>query len=161
MPHSFGKKARTRDMFAKPFRRQGTPSLSKYLITYKVGDIVDIKADGSIHRGMPHKYYHGRTGVVFNVTKTAVGVEVRKKIKHRYIMKRINVRIEHVSPSRSREAFLARVRENEEKKKKAKETGVKAQLKRQPAQPKEGYTLEITEDNKPVTMRPVPFEYNL
>lgn len=62
MPHSFGSKARTRQMFAKGFRKHGEPSLSKYLITYRVGDIVDIKGDGSIHKGMPHKYYHGRTG---------------------------------------------------------------------------------------------------
>lgn len=87
MPHSYGKKARTRDMFAKPFRRQGEPSLSKYLITYKVGDIVDIKADGSIHKGMPFKHYHGRTGVVYNVTKTSVGVELQKPVKHRLITK--------------------------------------------------------------------------
>jgi hypothetical protein len=30
-----------------------------------------------IHKGMPHKTYHGRTGIVFNVAKKAVGVEVR------------------------------------------------------------------------------------
>ena len=43
---------------------------------FKAGDIVDIKADGSIHRGMPYKQFHGRTGVVYNVTKRAVGVEL-------------------------------------------------------------------------------------
>lgn len=77
MPHSFGKRARTRDMFAKAFRKEGVQnSLTKYLTTYRVGDIVDIKVDGAIHRGMPYKYFHGRTGVVFNVTKSSVGVEV-------------------------------------------------------------------------------------
>jgi ribosomal protein L21E len=29
---------------------------------------------------MPHKYYHGKTGVVWNVTKRAVGVEVNKQV---------------------------------------------------------------------------------
>uniref|UniRef100_A0A7S3V3E0 60S ribosomal protein L21 n=1 Tax=Aplanochytrium stocchinoi TaxID=215587 RepID=A0A7S3V3E0_9STRA len=161
MPHSFGKKARTRDMFAKPFRRQGEPALSKYLITYRVGDIVDVKADGSIHKGMPYKYYHGRTGVVYNVTKTSVGVELQKPVKHRLITKRINVRIEHVSPSNSRKEFLNRVKDNELKKKAARAEGKKALTKRQPRQPKEGYVLAITEENEPVTMRPIPFEYNL
>jgi large subunit ribosomal protein L21e len=61
-----------------------------------VGDIVDIKANGSIHGGMPHKYYHGRTGRVYNVTKSAVGVIVNKRIGNRIIPKRINLRIEHV-----------------------------------------------------------------
>lgn len=161
MPHSFGKRARTRDMFAKPFRKQGTPPLSKYLVTYKVGDIVDIKADGSIHKGMPHKYYHGRTGVIFNVTKSSVGVEVRKAVKHRYITKRINIRVEHVSLSGSREAFLKRVKENNEKKRQAKASGTYVELKRQPQKPKDGYVLKITSENTPVLMRPVPFEYNL
>mmetsp|Transcript_20401 Transcript_20401/g.33656 ORF Transcript_20401/g.33656 Transcript_20401/m.33656 type:complete len:162 (+) Transcript_20401:64-549(+) len=159
MPHSFGLKARTRDMFAKPFRQQGEPALSKYLITYRVGDIVDIKGDGSIHKGMPHKYYHGRTGVVFNVTKTSVGVEIMKPVKQRLVRKRINIRIEHVSPSRSRENFLQRVKENDIASKKAKETGVKAVTKRSPAQPKDGYVLEVSDENEPVTMRPLKFDY--
>ena len=30
---------------------------------------------------MPHKVYHGRTGIVWNVTKRAVGVEVNKQVK--------------------------------------------------------------------------------
>lgn len=28
---------------------------------------------------MPFKYYHGRTGIVFNVTKTSLGVRVNKQ----------------------------------------------------------------------------------
>lgn len=31
-------------------------------------------------QGMPHKYYHGKTGVVWNVTKRAVGVEINKQV---------------------------------------------------------------------------------
>ena len=43
------------------------------------GDYVDIKCNPSIHKGMPFKYYHGRTGVVFNVTKTSLGLRVNKQ----------------------------------------------------------------------------------
>jgi ribosomal protein L21E len=47
-------------MFARNFREHGMPiKLTTYLKTYKVGDIVDIKANGAIHKGMPHKFYHG------------------------------------------------------------------------------------------------------
>jgi Ribosomal protein L21E len=106
---------------------------------------------------MPHKFYHGKTGVVYNVTKSAVGVIVYKRVKHRYIEKRINVRIEHVKPSRSREDFLRRVKENAELKKKAKAEGVPVQLKRQPAMPREAHTVSIA-DNKPVTLAPVAYE---
>ena len=59
MPHSFGQRARTRHLFAQKFREKGPVKLSTYLKNYKVGDIVDIKANGSIQKGMPHKYYHG------------------------------------------------------------------------------------------------------
>lgn len=43
--------------------------------------------------------------------------------RNRIIQKRINVRIEHVRPSKCRQDFLNRVKENEEKKKLARETG--------------------------------------
>jgi large subunit ribosomal protein L21e len=59
MPHSFGLRARTRHLFARSFREKGPVKLSTYLKVYKTGDIVDIKANGAIHKGMPHKYYHG------------------------------------------------------------------------------------------------------
>lgn len=85
MPHSFGYRARTRDMFARPFRQTGMIKLSTYMTTYKVGDYVDIKVNGAVHKGMPHKYYHGRTGVVFNVTKSAIGVRVNKVVGNRII----------------------------------------------------------------------------
>jgi large subunit ribosomal protein L21e len=37
----------------------GNIKLSTYLIPYRVGDIVDIKANAAQQKGMPHKYYHG------------------------------------------------------------------------------------------------------
>lgn len=59
MPHSFGYRARTRDMFKRGFKNHGMINLSTYMKTYKVGDIVDIKANAAEQKGMPHKYYHG------------------------------------------------------------------------------------------------------
>jgi large subunit ribosomal protein L21e len=106
---------------------------------------------------MAHKVYHGKTGVIYNVTKSAVGIIIYKKVKHRYIEKRINVRIEHIQPSRSREGFLKRVKENAELKKKAKADGIAVQVKRQPAMPREARTLSIKE-NKPETVAPVAYE---
>jgi len=32
------------------------------------------KITGAVQKGMPYKVYHGKTGVVYNVTKSAVGV---------------------------------------------------------------------------------------
>lgn len=47
----------------------------------QIGDYVDIKANSAIQKGMPHKTYHGRTGIVFNVTRRALGVEVNKQAR--------------------------------------------------------------------------------
>ncbi|KAI8761489.1 60S ribosomal protein L21 [Biomphalaria glabrata] len=97
---------------------------------YKRGDIVDIKGDGAIQKGMPHKFYHGKTGRVFNVTPHAVGVIVNKQLGNRIIPKKINVRIEHIKHSNCRLDFLKRVKRNEELKREAKEKGIKANTKR-------------------------------
>ncbi|KAI0113829.1 ribosomal protein L21e-domain-containing protein [Hypoxylon sp. NC0597] len=131
--------------------------LSTYLQQYKVGDIVDIKANGAVQKGMPHKVYHGKTGVVYNVTKTAVGVIIYKKVKHRYIEKRVNIRIEHISRSRSREDFLKRVKQNAELKKKAKSEGTTVTVKRHPALPREARTVSM-KDNHPETVTPIAYE---
>ncbi|KFX96061.1 hypothetical protein V495_07891 [Pseudogymnoascus sp. VKM F-4514 (FW-929)] len=135
MGHPAGLRAGTRYAFSRDFKKKGMIKLSTYLRQYKVGDIVDIKANGAVQKGMPHKVYHGKTGVVYNVTKSAVGVIIYKKVKHRYIEKRVNLRIEHVSLSRSREEFVRRVKANAELKKKSKADGTHVHLKRQPAMP--------------------------
>lgn len=105
---------------------------------------------------MPYKVYHGKTGVVYNVTKSAVGVIIYKKVGNRYMEKRVNVRVEHVNHSRSRDEFLTRVKENAAKKKKAKEEGVHMHLKRQPAMPRESRKVEIADGVETIT--PIPYE---
>ncbi|KAI3643797.1 hypothetical protein MP228_009245 [Amoeboaphelidium protococcarum] len=157
MPHSFGLRARTRYKFARNFREHGMIRLSTYMRTFKAGDIVDIKVNGAVHKGMPHKFYHGRTGIVYNVTKSAVGVIVNKIVGNRYMEKRINVRIEHVKHSKCRDDFLNRVKKNAELKKKAKETGEFVNTKRLPKLPKTGHFVS-TKDNIPSTLQPIPYE---
>lgn len=106
---------------------------------------------------MPHKVYHGKTGVIYNVTKSAVGVIIYKRVGNRYIEKRVNVRIEHINHSRSREEFINRVKENAIKKQKAKSEGTHLLLKRQPAMPRGSRTVDA-KDNPPETVTPVPYE---
>jgi large subunit ribosomal protein L21e len=109
---------------------------------------------------MPYKVYHGKTGVVYNVTKSSVGVIVYKRVGNRYIEKRINVRIEHVSHSRSREEFLNRVKENAIKKRQAKEQGIHVHLKRQPVSPRDAHVVS-SENNFPETVTPVPYDTHI
>ncbi|KAI1121309.1 ribosomal protein L21e-domain-containing protein [Nemania abortiva] len=157
MGHAAGLRAGTRYAFSRNFRQKGSIRLSTYLQQFKVGDIVDIKANGAVQKGMPHKVYHGKTGVIYNITKSAVGVIVYKQVGNRYLEKRINLRIEHVSHSRSREDFLKRVKANAAAKKEAKEKGITVQVKRQPAMPREAHTVSL-KDNFPETVVPLAYE---
>ena len=113
MTNSYGVKRRTRHKFQKGFRNAGAIHMHKVLTTYKVGDIVDVVVDGAIHKGMPYKIYHGRTGRVFNINPRSIGVEVSKQVRNRLIMKRLHIRIEHLRLSTCRREFLDRVRAND------------------------------------------------
>lgn len=108
-------------------------------------------------QGMPHKYYHGKTGRVWNITPRAVGVEMLKQVNGRYIKKRIHVRIEHVHPSRCHEDFLKRCNENREKCIAAKAAGEpRPQTKRLPKGPRtEGFTLKNVQMD---TITPIPYD---
>lgn len=135
MTHSYGLKRKTRYKFKKGFKQHGAIHISKTLTAYKIGDIVDIVVDGAIHKGMPYKYYHGRTGTVFNVNPRAIGVIVNKQVRNRIIPKRIHVRIEHLRLSTCRSAFLDRIRANDKLKTESNKKGVRISTKRVVKQP--------------------------
>ncbi|KAJ7552844.1 hypothetical protein O6H91_06G072500 [Diphasiastrum complanatum] len=155
MPAGHGLRSRTRDLFSRPFRHKGYIHLTTYLRTYRIGDYVDIKVNGAVHKGMPHKFYHGRTGIIWNVTKRAVGVEMNKQVGNRIIKKRLHVRIEHVHPSRCREEFLERRKKNNELKAEAKARGEKISLRRQPEGPRPGFLVEGATLE---TVTPIPYD---
>ena len=161
MTNTKGYRRGTRYMFARQFRKHGVIPLSTYMKVYKRGDIVDIKGNGAIQKGLPHKFYHGKTGRVYNVTPHAVGVIVNKQVRNRIMPKRINVRIEHVKHSNSRLDFLNRSKKNELLKKEAKEKGIKlqqSQLKRMPEAPRPAHFVR-TKNNKPEMVQPIPYEF--
>ena len=110
MPHSWGYRARTRDMFSRDFRKTGMINISTFMKPYKKGDCVDIYANSAVHKGMPHKQYHGRTGRVFNVTRRAVGVRVKKRVRGMILWKNIHIRVEHVSPSKCQDEIKNRIK---------------------------------------------------
>ncbi|RZC83426.1 hypothetical protein C5167_046210 [Papaver somniferum] len=163
MPAGHGLRSRTRDLFSRPFRKKGYIALTTYLRTFKIGDYVDIKVNGAIHKGMPHKFYHGRTGIVWNVTKRAIGVEINKQasfsisrsVRGHILKKRIHVRIEHVQPSRCREEFKLRKVQNDKLKAEAKARGEKISTKRQPEGPKPGFMVEGATLE---TVTPIPYD---
>jgi len=157
MGRSGGIRAGTRYAFSRDFKKKGFIPLSVYMKQYKVGDIVDIKVNGAVQKGMPHKVYHGKTGIVYNVTKSAVGVIIYKRVNNRYMEKRVNVRIEHINHSRCRAEFVNRVKENAAKQRQAKTDGTHIHLKRQAVKPRDARTVS-TENNLPETFTPLAYE---
>ena len=109
---------------------------------------------------MPHKVYHGKTGVVYNVSKVAVGVIINKKVGGRIIGKRVNLRIEHVKHSNSRSDFLKRVKQNDKMTKEARKTGEVVCTRRIPEQPREAQMVEAVNFGAE-TVSPIPFEFQL
>merc|ERR1712038_399015 len=159
MTNPKGYRRGTRYMFSKRFRHRGLEHLSTYLKTYKLGDIVDIKGNGAIQKGMPHKVYHGKTGRVYNVTQHAVGVIVNKRVRGDIIAKRINLRVEHVKHSKSRLGFLNRVHENEKVRKVNKDNqGEKPVLKRIPVQPRKAHVVKAKKAGEEF-VAPIPYEF--
>mmetsp|Transcript_15141 Transcript_15141/g.12877 ORF Transcript_15141/g.12877 Transcript_15141/m.12877 type:complete len:159 (-) Transcript_15141:277-753(-) len=141
MPHAYGYRAGTRHKFSKPFKQHGAIHIARQLTNFHIGDYVDIIVDGAIHKGMPHKYYHGRTGRVFNVNPRSVGVVVNKNFRNRIIKKRIHVRFEHLRQSTSRLDFLKRIKENDKLKAAARKAGNILSTKRQPPQQREEHLI--------------------
>ncbi|XP_045723329.1 large ribosomal subunit protein eL21-like [Mirounga angustirostris] len=157
MTNTKGKRRGTHSMFSRPFRKHGVVPLATYMRIYKKSDIVDIKGMGSVQKGMPHKCYQGKTGRVDNVTHHGVGIVVNKQVKGKILAKRINVRTEHIKHSKSQDSFLKHVKENDQKKKEAKEKGTWFQLKRQPAPPREAHFVR-TNGKEPELLEPSPYE---
>ncbi|MEB3765000.1 MAG: 50S ribosomal protein L21e [Desulfurococcales archaeon] len=92
-----GYRHRTRKLLRKKVREKGAiPKLSVILREYKLGERVAIKIDPSFHYGMPHRRFHGLTGVITGKRGRAYEVEVylgRKK-------KILYVPPEHLRPLR-------------------------------------------------------------
>nr|AIU94833.1 60S ribosomal protein [Phragmatopoma lapidosa]AIU94838.1 60S ribosomal protein [Phragmatopoma lapidosa] len=158
MTNTKGYRRGTRYMFSRDFRKRGSIPLSTYMKTYKRGDIVDIKGNGAVQKGMPFKAYHGRTGRIYNVTQHAVGVIVNKRVNGKILAKRVNLRIEHIKHSNCRLDFLKRVKENDQAKKDAREKGQRKNLKREAKQPSKAHFVR-TKFNKPQVLEPIPYEF--
>jgi large subunit ribosomal protein L21e len=77
-------------------RTRGISSLSRLLVDYEVGQRVDIVINPSVHKGMPHRRYHGRTGVVTG--KRGRGIIVDVKLGK--MMRTLIIRPDHLQPSR-------------------------------------------------------------
>ncbi|MFX1256584.1 MAG: 50S ribosomal protein L21e [Promethearchaeota archaeon] len=73
-----GYRNKTRNKYRKKVRERGLGSIEKHLEDYNINDKVDIITDPSQHkRGMPHRRYHGRTGVIIGKRGRCYEIEVK------------------------------------------------------------------------------------
>jgi large subunit ribosomal protein L21e len=96
MGKSKGYRARTRRVLKKKPRERGKLRLSKLLYEYQSGNRVVIKIDPSVQKGMPHRRYHGKVGVVIDRRGQSYVVSVTQG----EATKEIIVRPEHLEPYR-------------------------------------------------------------
>ncbi|MFQ6094634.1 MAG: 50S ribosomal protein L21e [Candidatus Bathyarchaeia archaeon] len=89
-----GLRARTRSLLRKNSRDRGKISTSRLLYDYKQGEKVVIDIEPSVHKGMPHRRYQGRVGVVVGKRGRAYAVNVTQGDA----VKEIIVLPEHLKP---------------------------------------------------------------
>jgi large subunit ribosomal protein L21e len=96
MRRSKGYRSRTRSLLRKHPRERGKIGLSRILRAYQIGDKVTILLEASVHKGMPHRRYHGRSGTIQEKRGKSyvVNVEIGKQTKQ------IIARPEHITPAR-------------------------------------------------------------
>jgi len=61
---SHGLRAKTRGITTKHPRERGMSPITRSLQTFEVGEKAHIVIDPAVHRGMPHRRFHGRTGTI-------------------------------------------------------------------------------------------------
>jgi large subunit ribosomal protein L21e len=84
----------TRALLRKDPRERGRTTLSKILQSYTEGDQVVVKIDSSVQKGMPHRRYHGKIGVIMAKRGRSYVVHVTQGDA----TKEIIVRPEHLTP---------------------------------------------------------------
>jgi len=84
-----GPRRRTRQKFKKDIRKKGLPPVSKLLVDYELGDKVDIIIDPSVHKGMPHRRFYGRTAEVIGKRGRAYILKVRDGNSHKTVISRV------------------------------------------------------------------------
>jgi large subunit ribosomal protein L21e len=89
-----GYRRKTRYLLKRKSRERGKIGLSRVLREYEPDEKVVIKLDPSVHKGMPHRRFHGRIGVIAEKRggSYVVNVSQGKAIKE------IIVRPEHITP---------------------------------------------------------------
>lgn len=89
-----GFRHKSRDLLKRKPRERGKTGLSKILHDYVDGEKVVVKIDPSVHKGMPHRRYFGRVGVIVERRGRSYVVNVTQGDA----VKELIIRPEHLEP---------------------------------------------------------------
>ncbi|MEM0372396.1 MAG: 50S ribosomal protein L21e [archaeon] len=81
-----GKRSKTRYAYRKSIRERGKPSVNRMLKKFSVGDRVHINVEPSVHAGLPHRRFQGKTGTVVGKQGTCYVVEVKNILAKRNVI---------------------------------------------------------------------------
>jgi len=97
MRKSRGYRHGTRSLFRKKPRQKGMRPPDYILQSFEEGDTVDIIIDSSEQRGMPHRRFHGKTGVISKLQGDAYIINIRQG----RALKKVIANKEHLRLSKS------------------------------------------------------------
>jgi large subunit ribosomal protein L21e len=80
---SKGPRRRTRRKLRKRARQRGKLSVARYMQKFEIGDKVVVKPEPAVQKGLPHRRFFGKLGVIAGQRGRAYLVELRNggKIK--------------------------------------------------------------------------------
>jgi large subunit ribosomal protein L21e len=93
MPQHKGPKRKTRSLLTS----KGKKGLSRLMTNYEVGQKVVVDIEPSQPKGMPHRRFQGRVGIVKEIRKRSLLLSLMVGQKEKNPI----VRLEHVRPLRS------------------------------------------------------------
>jgi len=91
---SKGFRRRTRSLLRKSPRNRGLQPLGGLLREYKLDDKVVVKINSSVHKGAPHRRYHGRIGRIVEKRGKAYVITIEDGGKNKTII----ARPDHIKP---------------------------------------------------------------
>ncbi len=102
MKRSKGIRNRNRTLLRRKPRDKGKNPLGRLLIAYSTGQMVRISINPSVQKGMPHRRYHGRVGVIAEKRGRAYVIQVAAGKLPRIII----ARPEHILPVKETEQAI-------------------------------------------------------
>ena len=89
---SRGIRSKSRHILRRKPRDRGISPITRAMQQFEIGDSVNVTIDPSIHQGMPHPRFQGRTGKIEGTQGSAYLVGIRDGKKHKTLI----IRPEHL-----------------------------------------------------------------